>query len=191
MEKVELDGTTYTVPLARTWVTYTIHTSKEIKDMINQANVDLKKAEEALKKAEEEAAQAKKKSEEDQEAAKKALEEAKAAKKEAEEAKLQAEKATFKLKKVTVKSVKSKKKKTASVTWKSIKDVKGYTIQYSKKSNFKSAKTVNVQGASKKTATIKKLSAKKKYYVRVRAYKLIGGKKVYTSWSTKKSVKVK
>lgn len=191
VEKVELDGTTYTVPLARTWVTYTIHTSKEIKDMINQANVDLKKAEEALKKAEEEAAQAKKKSEEDQEAAKKALEEAKAAKKEAEEAKLQAEKATFKLKKVTVKSVKSKKKKTASVTWKSIKDVKGYTIQYSKKSNFKSAKTVNVQGASKKTTTIKKLSAKKKYYVRVRAYKLIGGKKVYTSWSTKKSVKVK
>lgn len=195
---VELDGTTYNIPKARVWTSFTILTTEELDAAIEQAEEELKKAEEALKKAEEEAAEAQKKSEEDKAAAEEALkeaqaakEEAEAAKKEAEAAKLQAAKYQFQAKKASVKSVKSASKKTAKVTWKAVSGAEGYQIQYSKKSNFKSAKTLTVKSASKTTTTIKKLTAKKKYYVRVRAYKTIDGKKVYTSWSAKKSVKVK
>lgn len=38
---------------------------------------------------------------------------------------------------------------------------------------------------------VKKLKAKKKYYVRVRTYKTVKGKKVYSSWSKVKSIKTK
>jgi len=38
---------------------------------------------------------------------------------------------------------------------------------------------------------VKKLKAKKKYYVRIRTYKTVNGKKVYSSWSKVKSVKTK
>ena len=54
---------------------------------------------------------------------------------------------------------------------------------------MKGAKTVKVKG--KTSVTVKKLKAKKKYYVQVRAYNTVSGKTVYGSWSTKKSVKVK
>lgn len=195
---IELDGTTYNIPKARVWVEYKIWSAQELAEKVKETEAELKEAEEALKEAEKEAAEAAKKSEEEKAAAEAALKEAEAAKaeaaaakKEAEEAKAQAAKVQFKAKKASLKSVKSVKRKTAKVTWKKVSGAEGYEIQYSKKSNFKSAKKVTVKGTSKKTKTIKKLTAKKKYYVRVRAYKTIGGKKVYTSWSAKKSVKIK
>ena len=47
----------------------------------------------------------------------------------------------------------------------------------------------------KKTKTvkqkIKKLKAKKKYFVRIRTYKMIGKRKVFTGWSNVKSGKTK
>ena len=39
--------------------------------------------------------------------------------------------------------------------------------------------------------TVKKLKSKKKYYVRVRSYKIVNGKKVYGKWSEVKAVKTK
>ena len=36
-----------------------------------------------------------------------------------------------------------------------------------------------------------KLSAKKKYYVRIRAYRNVNGKKIYSSWSKVKNVTTK
>ena len=50
-----------------------------------------------------------------------------------------------------------------------------------------------MQERSKKTTknNVKKLKAKKKYYVRIRTYKTVNGKKVYSSWSKVKSVKTK
>lgn len=202
---VELDGVTYKLPLSRCWTTFTISSVQDIKAMIEQAKVDLAKAEAALKAAEEKAAEAEKKSEEEKAKAEQALQEAEAAKAEAEAAKAEAEAAKkeaeaakqkaeitqYKAKKVRVKSVKSTRKNTAKVEWTPISGSRGYEIQYSKKSNFKSAKKVTVVGALKKTATLKKLTSKTKYYVRIRAYRIVGGKKVYTSWSIRKSVKVK
>ena len=44
--------------------------------------------------------------------------------------------------------------------------------------------------SSKKT-TLKKLKSGKKYYVRVKAYKTVDGKKLYGATSSVKSVKVK
>ena len=83
-----------------------------------------------------------------------------------------------------------KGKKKFNIKWKKISGVDGYQIQYSLKKNMKKAKKKNVS-AKKAKFTVKKLKTKKKYYVRIRAYKLINGKKVYSKWSAKKIVKVK
>ena len=82
---------------------------------------------------------------------------------------------------------KGKKKFTA--TWTKAAGVDGYQVQYSLKKNFKKAKKKNIK-SNKNKLTVKKLKSKKTYYVRVRAYKKINGKNVYSAWSTKK-VKVK
>ncbi|MGN0457994.1 MAG: leucine-rich repeat protein [Eubacterium sp.] len=67
----------------------------------------------------------------------------------------------------------------------------GYQIQYSTSSKFSNAKTVIVSKNSTTSKTISKLSAKKKYYVRVRTYKTVGSTKYYSSWSSAKSVTTK
>lgn len=81
----------------------------------------------------------------------------------------------------------SKGKKSFKVCVKNV-SAKGYQVQYSQKSNFKGSKTKSFSGTS---CTVKGLKAKKKYYVRVRAYNNYEGDRVYSSWSSKKSVKVK
>jgi len=65
----------------------------------------------------------------------------------------------------------------------------GYQIKYSTSSKMKSAKTVTVKGAKKTTKTIKKLKNKKTYYVQVRTYKSVDGKRYYSKWSKAKKVK--
>ncbi len=91
-----------------------------------------------------------------------------------------------KMKTPTVKAGKRK----LSVSWKKDSKADGYQIQYSTSSKFKKAKNVS---CSKKTAktTLKKLKSGKKYYVRIRAYKKIGNKKYYGSYSRVNSIKVK
>lgn len=78
--------------------------------------------------------------------------------------------------------------KLIEATVKKVSGADGYQIQYSTKSNMKSAKTVT---SSKTTTTISKLSKGKKYYVRVKAYKKDStGKKVAGKWSKVKNFKV-
>ncbi|GEM_PF-230300 len=91
--------------------------------------------------------------------------------------------------KTTIKKLKKGKKKF-TVKWAKVKDADGYVIQYSLKKNMKSAKKKTVKGSAKTSLTVKKLKSKK-YYVRVRAYKVVNGKRVYGKWSAKKAVKVK
>ncbi len=93
-------------------------------------------------------------------------------------------------KKPTIKSLK-KGKKSFVLQWKKIKDVKGYQVQYSTSKKFKKAKKVNIKKSSTTKLTVKKLKKKKKYYVRMRSYKVVNGKKVYSSWSKTKTVKTK
>lgn len=94
-------------------------------------------------------------------------------------------------KKVNVASAKAGKK-SVKVTWKKVKGIKGYQIQYSTNKKFKKGnKTITVKSTKSTSATIKKLKSKKTYYVRMRTYKVVNGKKVYSAWSKAKSVKVK
>ena len=94
-------------------------------------------------------------------------------------------------KKTSIKKVKGAKK-AISVTWKNVSGVKGYQVQVATNKKFKkNKKTVTVKKQKKTKTTVKKLKAKKKYYVRVRTYKIANGKKVYSSWSKVKSVKTK
>jgi hypothetical protein len=67
----------------------------------------------------------------------------------------------------------------------------GYQIQYSTSSKFTNAKTVTVSSSSTSSKSITKLSAKKKYYVRVRTYKKADGKTYYSDWSGTKSITTK
>lgn len=98
---------------------------------------------------------------------------------------------TVKPKKTLIKKL-SKGKKKFTVTWAKVSGVKGYQIQYSSDKKFKkNNKSVTVTKQKKTKATVKKLKSKKKYYVRVRTYKTVNGKKIYSSWSKVKSVKTK
>jgi bacterial Ig-like domain (group 2)./fibronectin type III domain len=99
------------------------------------------------------------------------------------------------LKKKTFKisSLKSTKKNTIVVKTKKQAQIKGYQVQYSTSKKFKKKTTKAVKVATKKglNKTVKGLKSGKKYYVRVRAYKMNGKKTVYSAWTAKKSVKVK
>ena len=100
-------------------------------------------------------------------------------------------KAVSKPKSAKIKKVKAAKK-AVSVEWKKVSGVKGYQVQVATDKKFKkNKKTATVKKQKTTKVTIKKLKAKKKYYVRIRTYKTVNGKKVYSAWSKVKSVKTK
>ena len=93
----------------------------------------------------------------------------------------------------TVKSVKAGVKKL-TIQWKKVPGVKGYEVAVSTSKKFKKKSTITVKITKARTVkkTIKKLKSGKKYYVRVRTYKVANGKNIYSPWKKyKKAVKVK
>lgn len=83
------------------------------------------------------------------------------------------------------------KGKKVQVTFKSVAGAKGYEVQYSTDSKFrKGNKVVKVNGGKATKATISKLTKKKTYYVRVRAFRTEDGKQLTSGWSASKKVKV-
>lgn len=89
-------------------------------------------------------------------------------------------------------------KKGFSLKWKKqTSQVTGYQIQYSTSSKFtkKTTKAVTISKNKTTSESISKLKAKKKYYVRIRTYKMVkvNGKntKSYSSWSKTKTVTTK
>ena len=99
--------------------------------------------------------------------------------------------------KITPKGTSIKKlsagKKQFKLTWKKQKtQTTGYEVQYSTNKKFKSGnKKVTIKKNKTTSSTVKKLKAKKKYYVRIRTYKTVNGKKIYSDWSKVKNVKTK
>lgn len=90
--------------------------------------------------------------------------------------------------KVTGLAVKKDGKKKLWVSW-TRKDASGYQVQYALNKKF--TKSKKAKNTSSTSMTLKKLKRKKIYYVRVRAYKKINGKKLYGAWSKVKKCKVK
>lgn len=82
--------------------------------------------------------------------------------------------------------------KKLTVKWDKISmQATGYQIRYSTSSSMSNAKTVTVSSYKTTSKVITGLKAKKKYYVQIRTYKTVNGKKYYSGWSVKKSVKTK
>lgn len=83
--------------------------------------------------------------------------------------------------------------KSFKATWsKKTTQTTGYQIQYSLKKDFSSGnKTATVSSNATTSKTIKSLKGGKTYYVRIRTYKTVDGKKYYSGWSAVKSVKTK
>ncbi len=94
--------------------------------------------------------------------------------------------------KVTMTDLRSKKAKILTPVWKKVSGASGYEVQYSTSKNFTEKTTKSKKFNSKITKyTFNKLKSKKKYYVRIRAYKTVNKKPVYGAWSSVKSIKVK
>lgn len=87
-------------------------------------------------------------------------------------------------------SVSATKSKQLKIKWSKLNSADGYEVY---QSTSKNGKYTKIKTASKSTTsyTKKKLTSKKKYYYKVRAYKTINGKKVYGSYSSIKYKKVK
>ena len=80
-----------------------------------------------------------------------------------------------------------------TVKWKKKTKITGYQIQYSTSSKFsmKNTKTVKIKKAKTASKKITDLKSSKKYYVRIRTYKIVNKKTYYSSWSKKKNVTTK
>ncbi|MCI9596263.1 MAG: fibronectin type III domain-containing protein [Firmicutes bacterium] len=84
------------------------------------------------------------------------------------------------------------KRKAIAVSWDKDSKVSGYQILCATNSKFtKGKKTVTVKNAKTTKKTVSKLKAKKTYYVKVRAYKTVSGKKVYGAYSAVKKIKTR
>ena len=79
------------------------------------------------------------------------------------------------------------------VKWKKVKKQNtGYQIIISTNKNFKKGnKKVLVKGSKKSSKTVNGLKSGRKYFVKVRTYKTVGGKKIFSDWSNKKTVRVR
>lgn len=77
------------------------------------------------------------------------------------------------------------------VSWKKISGANGYEVYRSTKKSKGYKKVATIKKASTVKYTNKKLKKNKKYYFKVRAYKIVNKKKLYSSYSSPKQVKVK
>lgn len=84
---------------------------------------------------------------------------------------------------------KNGKKKCINIKWKKVTKAKGYQIQYAFDKKIK--KSMKTKNTYKPSYAIKKQKDQKIYYIRIRAYVVANGKKVYGSWSRVKKIKVK
>ena len=68
----------------------------------------------------------------------------------------------------------------------------GYQIQYATDKSFKTgAKSVLVKKTSTTAKNVTGLEPGKTYYMRIRTYKTVDGQRIYSAWSSVKSVKIK
>ena len=74
----------------------------------------------------------------------------------------------------------------------STSEITGYQLKLATDSAFtKNKKTVTVKGFDKASKKVTKLKGGKKYYVKIRTYKTVDGKKYYSDWSETRTKKTK
>jgi hypothetical protein len=93
------------------------------------------------------------------------------------------------VKKVSIKNVKKLGKNEISVKWEKNKKASGYQLAY--KLSGKKYKTITIRKKGTTSYKLKNLKSGKKYILRIRAYRKYKGKKIYSKWSKKKTVKIK
>ena len=96
-------------------------------------------------------------------------------------------KSPAKVKKVKI----SAKKAKVTITWKKNKKAKGYEIRYATNKKFKKASKVNVKKNNKTKKVLTKIKSNKVYYIKVRAYVIVNGKKVYGKYSKVRKIRSK
>lgn len=100
--------------------------------------------------------------------------------------------ANFKINPKPVKLSKLTPTKTElKVEWKKGSKITGYEIEYSLNKDFSKSRKVDVKGMKTVSTVIKNLKQGKTYYVRIRTYKTVGGKKYYSEWSALMKKKMK
>ena len=99
-------------------------------------------------------------------------------------------KTTTQTKKPSISKLTTKSKKS-TIKWKKISGASGYQIYMatSKKGKYSRIKTITKGSTTSYTKS--KLKKNRKYYFKIRAYRTVDGKKVYSSYSSVKSIKIK
>ena len=83
---------------------------------------------------------------------------------------------------LVIKKSLSKSRKRAKLTWRKVKGASGYEVKYCSSKSFSKKKTKRFR--TKRTTYTCTLKGKKSaYYARVRAYKIVKGKKYYSGWT--------
>lgn len=78
-----------------------------------------------------------------------------------------------------------------TVSWNQVTRASGYNVYMSTSKNGAYSKVGSTSGKSSTKLTVKKLTDGKKYYFKVKAYKTVSKKKVYSVYSSAKSCRVK
>ena len=81
-------------------------------------------------------------------------------------------------------------KKAITASWKRV-SASGYELQCSTSKKFDTSLKKYELSSGSVSKKITRLKSKKRYYVRVRAFKTVNGKKIYSAWSAVKSLKCK
>lgn len=87
---------------------------------------------------------------------------------------------------VTLKSAKCASENTAKLTWKKTAGAQGYEIYKSETQNGTYVYAGSVNGSGKVSGTVKKLKTGVAYYFKIRAFRKVGSKKNYGSFSAVK-----
>ena len=93
---------------------------------------------------------------------------------------------------VKLSTLKSSKKGQLTISWKKNSAVTGYELQLATDKAFsQNLQTVTVAKSATTKQTVKKLTSKKTYYVRIRTYSKLPAGAFYSDWSAAKKLKIK
>ncbi len=99
---------------------------------------------------------------------------------------------TFKISTAKQKITKIKTAKGGfTAKWKKQSMADGYQLKYANNSDFENGKSKYVKTNSTTSLSVNKLRSGKTYFVKVRSYTTVGGKKIYGDWSDVKAITTK